>query len=117
MFALSDGRCYSHPMGKRARLHATLALAYYSLMPPAPDRMPTFDTCGSPPPYTIKAEEIAAAIAHMNSFAGSDGMLAILFIDALALSAPFLLFRMKRTGFSSCRAMRVPEGLLVTARR
>lgn len=104
-------------MVNMARLHATLALAFYSLMPPSPDCEPELGRCDSPDPYTIKAGGIASAIGHLGSFAGSDGTLAILFVDALAAAAPFLLFRMKRTGFSACRVLRVREGLLLTARR
>ena len=79
--------------------------------------MPSTGTGGVTHPYTINADEIAAAIATIGRFTDSDGTLAILFRDALSISAPFLLFRLKRIGFSACRIMRVPEGLILTARR
>jgi len=104
-------------MGLASQLHATLSLIHYSLSPPASDSMSSTGTGDSTNPYTINADEIAAAIADMGRFTDSDGSLAILFRDALSIAAPFLLFRLKRTGFSACRIMKVPEGLLLTAKR
>lgn len=104
-------------MGLVSRLHATLALAYFSLFPPASGSRPSTGRGNAPTPYTINADEIAAAIANMGRFTNCDGSLAILFKDALSISAPFLLFRLKRTGFSACRIVRVPGGLVLTARR
>lgn len=101
-------------MGLAAQLHATLALAYHSITPPASAPLPS---AGSGPPYGVTGDQIPAALAHMDRFTGSDGTLAIIFRDAHFLAAPFLLFRLKRSGFSACRVARVPEGLLLTARR
>jgi len=79
--------------------------------------MPSTGQSDGTTPYIINGDEIASAIANMGRFTHSDGTLALLFRDATAIAAPFLLFRLKRTGFSACRVMRVPEGLLLTARR
>jgi len=104
-------------MTNASRFQATLALAYYALFPRTADR------CISPPagsdkqPRIITAYEIAGTLSNLDSYTGSDGSLELLFRDALSIAAPFLLFRLKRTGFSACRVHRVPEGLLLSARR
>ncbi len=67
--------------------------------------------------HSIPAHQIAAAIATIGTFADRNGSLAILFQDAASIAAPFLLFRLKRTGYSSCRVAREAGGLLLTARR
>lgn len=46
-----------------------------------------------------------------------DGELRLFFPGALALTAPLLLFRLKRTGFSGCRAETCRAGILLLARR
>lgn len=46
-----------------------------------------------------------------------DGFLKIFFSDVFPLAAPFLLYRLKRTGFSGCKVTVTDGGLLVTARR
>jgi hypothetical protein len=46
-----------------------------------------------------------------------DGLLKIFFPGVFPLAAPFLLYRLKRTGFSGCRVTVTDGGLLVTARR
>lgn len=46
-----------------------------------------------------------------------DGFLKVFFPDVFPFAAPFLLYRLKRTGFSGCRVTVTNGGLLVTARR
>jgi len=48
---------------------------------------------------------------------GTDGFLKIFFPGVFPLAAPFLLYRLKRTGFSGCRVTVTDGGLLVTASR
>jgi len=46
-----------------------------------------------------------------------DGTTGIFISNVLPLAAPFILFRLKRTGFSGCRVIVKDGGLLVTASR
>jgi len=104
-------------MTNASRFQATLALTYYALFPQTADR------CISPPAGSenqsrnITAAEIAKTLANLDRYTDSNGSLELLFNDAFSIAAPFLLFRLKRTGFSACRVQRVPEGLLLSARR
>jgi hypothetical protein len=47
----------------------------------------------------------------------SGGRLALFFPDCAAAAAPFVMFRLKREGFSGCRASATREGLLIDALR
>lgn len=67
--------------------------------------------------HIIPAGEIAATIASLGRFTASDGSLSLLFEDAMGVAAPFLLFRLKRDGYSVCRVTLDERGLLLTARR
>lgn len=49
--------------------------------------------------------------------ADQDGTTGFIIRDVLPLAAPFILFRLKRTGFSGCRVIVKDGGLLVTASR
>lgn len=105
-------------MAPVSRLRATVALAFFSLFPPtAATAPPAIKTDTTPPPYIINPTEIAAAIAALDKFCNRDGTLVLIFTDTLAIAAPFLLFRLKRTGFSACRVTATESGLRLTARR
>lgn len=106
-------------MGLASKLHATCALAYYSLFPPTAAAAPSaaVTSANNTPPYIINPSEIAATIASLDRFCDSDGAIALIFRDALMLAAPFLLFRLKRTAYSLCRVTATDHGLLLTARR
>lgn len=119
MVALVGARWYIQAMKLVSRFHATMTLAYYALSPSA--------AAGATPATTvvtegmtihiIPADQFAAALASIDTLAASDGTIALLFAEATSAAAPFLLFRLKRTGFSACRVTRNKEGLLLTARR
>lgn len=66
---------------------------------------------------TILPSAFAAVLADLDAVLRPDGSLDLLFRSALAPAAPFLLFRLKRTGFSACMATATPEGIRLTARR
>jgi len=51
------------------------------------------------------------------SSCGPEGDLALFFPDCPVLAAPLLLFRLKRTGFSRCRAVAAHGGIILTAVR
>lgn len=66
---------------------------------------------------TILPSAFAAVLADLDAVLRPDGSLDLLFRSALAPAAPFLLFRLKRTGFSACTATVIAEGIRLTARR
>jgi hypothetical protein len=56
-------------------------------------------------------------LANLSQLIGTDGKLELFIPGCAPLAAPFLLFRLKREGYSSCRATASSDGLLITARR
>ena len=53
----------------------------------------------------------------MGLFLDATGELRLFFPRCLAIAAPFILFRLKREGFSSCSVTASDQGLLVQGRR
>jgi hypothetical protein len=103
----------------RRRLSTTLLVIVNSLCP-AVRRAPRAGSASgqAPPGYTqVPPEAIPLYLAGLNSAVGSDGKLALFFPGCAALAAPFLLFRLKREGYSGCRAIATKDGLLVDATR
>jgi hypothetical protein len=103
----------------RRRLSTTLLVIVNSLCP-ACGRAPLAGTASSPAPpgYTqVPPEAVPLYLAGLDNAVGSDGKLALFFPDCAAVAAPFLLFRLKREGYSGCRAIATYDGLLVDATR
>jgi len=65
----------------------------------------------------ISPEEFSSVCADINSLLRPDGTLELHFVGALSLAAPFLLYRLKSDGFSGCKAVVTPTGILLTAMR
>jgi hypothetical protein len=65
----------------------------------------------------ITAEGFAAALSDVSRLLRPDNRLELLFEGALPPAAPFLLYRLKSSGFSSCRAIASSEGILLSAMR
>lgn len=68
--------------------------------------------------YTIFSEKKSPPA--LNDTGKTDwpvGTVRLFFPDTLPLAAPFILFRMKRTGFSNCRVTVTKGGLQLTAIR
>jgi len=65
----------------------------------------------------ISPEEFSAVLAEISSLLRPDGTFELHFDDALAPAAPFLLYRFKSCGFSGCRAVVTPNGILLAGRR
>lgn len=63
--------------------------------------------------YEIPAGGACRALADLSLLSDRQGNLSILFRDCSWPAAPFLLYRLKREGFSACRVLSVPSGLLV----
>ena len=68
-------------------------------------------------PIPVPRRLIPAYLGQLDQAVDDKGKLALFFPDCAALAAPFLLFRLKREGFSACRATAAPDGLLVSAGR
>ena len=68
--------------------------------------------------YTpVPVEDIPLYLCGHDLITGNCGKLALYFPGCAALAAPFLLFRLKREGFSGCRVTVTGDGLLVDATR
>ncbi len=98
------------------KLYATLLLIRYSISPPKGGEQLFF------PPENgsttvIPPAAFSAAIPDLNSLLRPDGTLELMFEEAQHAAAPFLLSRLKRNGFSNCRAIVNSQGILVTALR
>ncbi|RNC72258.1 MAG: hypothetical protein ED859_02675 [Desulfuromonadales bacterium] len=72
----------------------------------------------SPAGFTVvEPSQVSRYLAEPGRAVDCRGELALFFPHCPALAAPFLLFRLKRLGFSRCRVRVLPEGLALTARR
>lgn len=72
----------------------------------------------APPGFTpVAPADIPLILADPGRAVTGGGDIALFFPDCPALAAPFLLFRLKRLGFSRCRVRVVPTGLTLAARR
>lgn len=72
----------------------------------------------APPGFTpVAPADIPGILADPTRAVTDGGEIALFFPGCPALAAPFLLFRLKRLGFSRCRARVAPTGLTLTARR
>jgi len=98
------------------KLRATFLLIKGSLFPVKSDSI-----CFSPPENNcttnISPEKFSSVFTEINSLLRPDGTLALNFDGALFPAGPFLLYRLKSYGFSSCRALVTSEGILLTAIR
>jgi len=98
------------------RLYATLLLIRYTLLPAKKAARRSFP-CAGGSLIRIPPEAFAALLPAVDSCLRPDGRLELLFEAVLAPAAPFLLYHLKRNGFSGCQAVIVPEGIILTARR
>ena len=98
------------------RLSATVLLIKGALFPVTRDDS-SFSPPGNGSITRIAPEKFSAAFAEINSLLRPDGTLKLHFDGALSLAAPFLLYRLKSAGFSGCRAVVTPQGILLTAMR
>ena len=103
-----------------ARLHFSLLIVRHALFPGR--RLPGTHTPVPPGnrPSSLRpvsAEELSWLLANLHGALDDAGNLSLLFPGALPLAAPFLLFRLKRQGFSACRVTANRNGLILTATR
>lgn len=66
---------------------------------------------------SLSPGDIPFYLADLRQSLDHEGRLALFFPGCLAAAAPFLLFRLKRTGFSRCRVKITDKGLFLTACR
>ncbi|QSV46518.1 hypothetical protein [Geobacter benzoatilyticus] len=65
----------------------------------------------------VEPGDIPGILADPSRAVNDDGVLALFFSGCPAAAAPFLLFRLKRMGYSRCCVQVVPGGLTLAARR
>ena len=115
--------------GRRPRCHGRAMLTGFyvtalvmlrSLLPPRPGSLTAGGGEATAAPaghLTVAPEDIPRCLAGLSRAAGKGGELALFFPGCRAPAAPFLLFRLKREGYSNCRAIATADGLLVEATR
>ncbi|AJE04498.1 hypothetical protein [Geobacter pickeringii] len=110
-------------MGTMTRLRVLATVAVNAVVPATKKGgvgNPASAHPGTPVPpgrIPVSPAAISACLAHPESYVDGGGNLSLFFCDAPALAAPFLLFRLKRLGFSRCRAAVHADGIVLTARR
>lgn len=104
---------------RKQSLHATAILIYCSLLPPG--RLPETTTeClegVNSASFIVSPHTTGFTLSALINVNPRPDRVSIIFLSAGIVAAPFLLFRMKRSGYSACRVSVVPEGLHLTARR
>jgi hypothetical protein len=95
-----------------ANIIKTLQLMYYALLPKVELREGT-NRSGS----EMRLCEPKELRGGVDRFLDEKGELRVIFAGCLGLAAPFVLFRLKRQGFSRCVVRVTEAGLYVEARR
>lgn len=103
----------------RSRFAITVLVIVHALFPAGRRGILSGNAAGTAPPGydRVPREKIAVYLAELDRAVGNDGKLALFFPGCTAVAAPVLLFRLKREGYSACRATATDEGLLVDASR
>jgi hypothetical protein len=103
-----------------SRIRLTALIAGYAIFPPGPEN-DNYKRKAAAEPLSgllvISGDNVRFYLADLDRAIVRKGELRLLFPGCLALAAPFLLFRLKREGFSNCRILMSDEGLLLTAIR
>jgi hypothetical protein len=98
------------------RLYATLLLIRHILVPAMKAERRSLPAArGSV--IRVTPEAFASLLPELASCLRPDGRLELLFEAVLVPAAPFLLYHLKRNGFSESKAVITPEGIRLTARR
>jgi hypothetical protein len=98
----------------------TLLVISYSIFPPSPENGRCNHRAASEPSsrdVAVRGDDIRFYLADLNRAINGEGELNLSFPGCFAWAAPFLLFRLKRNGFSNGRVVSTAEGLLLTATR
>jgi hypothetical protein len=100
------------------RFYITALVILRSLMPLRSGHVPSGVAAVAASGYLpVPPEEISWYLANLGRVVGVDGKLALFFPGCRAPAAPFVLYRLKREGYSGCTATATPDGLLVKAAR
>lgn len=98
------------------RIYATLLLIRHTVVPVKKGER-SFQLPVGSGILRIPPEAFAAVLLNLGFCLRPEGEVELLFEGALAPAAPFLLFHLKRKGFSDCKAVISPEGIKLTVRR
>lgn len=97
------------------RIKYSLLIARYALLPVAGRGEAACERKDGA--LIITATEVAVCLSGLDRLVDDQRELSLYFPDCLPLVAPFLLFRLKREGFSRCRVFTQNGGLVLKARR
>lgn len=98
------------------RIYATLLLIRHSFVPANRNECcPLLPASGTM--LRVSPAAFAALLPAIDCYLQPDGRLGLLFEEACAPAAPFLLYHLKRNGFSDCKAVITADGIILTARR
>jgi len=98
----------------------TAVVIRYALFPPRQENAGYNSTASVEPSsgdIEVNGDNVRFFLAELKRASIREGKLRMFFPGCLALAAPFLLFRLKREGFSNCRVLMTGGGLLLTASR
>ena len=105
-------------MRRITRLSVTLRLIRCLLFPPdTPDVSAAISLHLPGSCRTVSPDALCRSFANWGEYADSRGEFTLIVPGALHFAAPFVLFRLKRWGFSGCRVMAEREGLRIQGRR
>lgn len=102
--------------GMLHRIYLTARVISYALFPPRPENFRHIRK-GAAEHIAMRGDNIRFYLADLNRAINREGELRLLFPGCFALAAPLLLFRLKRNGFSNCRALLTAEGVFLNASR
>ena len=102
-------------MGFWARLGGTLELAWYALLPAK--RIAAAQGGEAAAAAGERKRCAPRQVRELQRFLDPAGELEVFFPGCLAIGAAFVLFRLKRQGFSNCSVRASEEGLQVRGRR
>lgn len=97
------------------RIKYSLLIARYALLPAAGRGEAACEPKDGA--FIVTATAVAACLSDLERLVDDQGELSLFFPGCFALVAPFLLFRLKREGFSRCRVFTQNGGLVLRARR
>lgn len=100
-----------------SRILATVRLSLFSLFPPLTGDVSSADDFMQIRDASLSPEMFIALLRHMKYCAGRADEIICTISGALPPAGPFVLFRLKRWGFSGFRASADREGLRITVRR
>lgn len=106
-------------MDMAKRLRTTVTIIVHALFPSRNKaRLAKHELChGAPDCRPVTPDDIPFFMANPDCAVNGNGELTLFFPDCISLAAPFLLMRLKRAGFSRCRAVIEYGGIVLSARR